>query len=344
MVRQDKSPRNTDSESPERSAAAERARMASLKKKEAPGLWKLHGYKISIGVIVLLSAWMLFSALVGKESVVITKTKVNDEAYLESLKARKFATGRVEFFGDMMLSDAKPLFNNVVYPQNKQLYMCQPSEAGDMLEDSFDFRKEYPECAQPVADQGNCSSGYAVAVANVISDRMCQASKRSRPLSAMPMIACDRKKINTQCKGGYVTRALDYSKTYGLYEEDCFPYDISKTNETCEEVLKACPKEKVHKVEEYCVVREVENIKKEIKSKGPVIATIPIYRDFLVYKGGAFKVTPGTPRYQGEHVVKVIGWTTIEDTPVWIIENSLGTSWGDQGIGYIAIGQDEFYF
>lgn len=43
--------------------------------------------------------------------------------------------------------------------------------------------------------------------------------------------------------------------------------------------------------EDYCVVTEVETIKREIINNGPVVSVIPIYRDFLVYKDGVYKVS-----------------------------------------------------
>ena len=39
------------------------------------------------------------------------------------------------------------------------------------------------------------------------------------------------------------------------------------------------------------MVTEVETIKREIINNGPVVTVIPIYRDFLVYKEGVYKVS-----------------------------------------------------
>ena len=40
---------------------------------------------------------------------------------------------------------------------------------------------------------------------------------------------------------------------------------------------------------DYCVVTEIEAIKREIIKNGPVIAVTPIYRDFLTYKSGIYQ-------------------------------------------------------
>jgi cathepsin B len=44
------------------------------------------------------------------------------------------------------------------------------------------------------------------------------------------------------------------------------------------------------------VASEEEAIKREIYKNGPVVAVIPVYRDFLVYHGGVYQVIEGTSR------------------------------------------------
>jgi len=31
--------------------------------------------------------------------------------------------------------------------------------------------------------------------------------------------------INSQCKGGFISRTLDYAKLYGLVDTNCLPYN-----------------------------------------------------------------------------------------------------------------------
>lgn len=83
---------------------------------KSKGLWALHGYKISIGVFVLVSAFMLYTGL-SNETVNIATTKVNEPAYLEQLaKTRSFTTGQVGFFGNDTLAEAKTLFFTSSHP------------------------------------------------------------------------------------------------------------------------------------------------------------------------------------------------------------------------------------
>ena len=48
------------------------------------------------------------------------------------------------------------------------------------LPDSYDWRKEYPECVQPaqsIGAKGSCSASYAFASLSAMADRICMGSK-----------------------------------------------------------------------------------------------------------------------------------------------------------------------
>ena len=80
---------------------------------------------------------------------------------------------------------------------------------------------------------------------------------------------------------------------------------------------------------------EEENIKQEIINHGPVIAVIPVYRDFLIYKDGLYQVYPGNQKFSSGHAVKIIGWDSVDGKNCWLIENTWGEDWGNSGVAYI---------
>ncbi len=61
------------------------------------------------------------------------------------------------------------------------------------------------------------------------------------------------------------------------------------------------------------------------------MVTIPVYRDFLIYKEGLYQVYPKNQRFSSEHAVKIIGWDIIDGKNAWLIENSWGLDWGING-------------
>lgn len=58
--------------------------------------------------------------------------------------------------------------------------------------------------------------------------------------------------------------------------------------------------------------------------------------DFLTYKEGVYHRTSEAFKFQGNHVVKIVGWDRNPDGSLhWIIENSWGADWGEEGFGRI---------
>ena len=95
---------------------------------------------------------------------------------------------------------------------------------------------------------------------------------------------------------------------------------------------------------DYCVAGGEEGIKREIYKNGPVVAVIPIYRDFLIYKSGIYESVEGSSRFHGGHAIKMIGWDKDENgRHFWILENSWGTTWGESGFVNVYTGQKNLY-
>lgn len=57
-----------------------------------------------------------------------------------------------------------------------------------------------------------------------------------------------------------------------------------------------------------------------------------IYTDFLTYKEGMYHRTEDSFKFNGQHVVKIVGWEkSSEGNEHWIVENVWGEDWGEKG-------------
>jgi C1A family cysteine protease len=63
-----------------------------------------------------------------------------------------------------------------------------------------------------------------------------------------------------------------------------------------------------------------------------------VYTDFLTYKEGIYHRTEDAFRFNGQHIVKIVGWDKQGDggQEYWIIENSWGEDWGENGYARIS--------
>jgi cathepsin B len=233
------------------------------------------------------------------------------------------------------LDDVKVLFQSYLSDDFKEIYYCNSREEKNvLLSESYDFRVEHKECLAPIMNQGNCSSAYALAMSSMISDRLCLISGSRTQISAQHVISCDVD-INEGCRRGYSQRVFDYYSKNKMHNESCMPYkggDYVNCSQKCNETLAESGR-----LSRVCGVDGEESIKREIKMNGPVIASLEIHSDFLTYKSGVYNAELAPYVYAGGHVVKIIGWGVEKGRKYWLIENTWGADWGEEGLGKIEI-------
>ena len=98
----------------------------------------------------------------------------------------------------------------------------------------------------------------------------------------------------------------------------------------------------VYKVQDYCISFHDENIKREIVKNGPVISQMVPFTDFLAYKEGTYHRTAQSFKFNGFHIVKIVGWEkNMDGSSDWIIQNSWGEDWGENGYGKMQGGRGD---
>ncbi len=132
-------------------------------------------------------------------------------------------------------------------------------------------------------------------------------------------------------RGWAISSGLHAAMTRGVPDEKCQPWS---TRGGC----RRCPdwERRAVKIKSYEVQRTIEERKAALR-KGPVIAGMTLFSDFERYRSGIYKVTRHA-RNLGQHAVVVLGYD--EDEGYWLIQNSYGKHWGDNGIGKVAMGDE----
>lgn len=166
-------------------------------------------------------------------------------------------------------------------------------------------------------------------------------------LSPQHLLSCDT--MQQGCNGGDIASAWMFVQREGLVREECFPWQADGTVSCSEK----CPgrDEVPMKAASHCIVQaeeprlREEAIRREIFANGPVVAMLWLYDDFLVYRGGLYQPMPtSTPirdtRTQQPimHAVKIIGWGHMQRKRYWLIENSWGEDWGENGLAKVVSG------
>ena len=124
------------------------------------------------------------------------------------------------------------------------------------------------------------------------------------------------------CSGGNPGAALRYVESNGISEEACFP--SSGTNEPCSNFCPN-PEERIMISDSFSVPRSSEDsLKQRILRNGPI----------------AFGIS------SWGHCMVAAGFTSdlIDGGTIWILKNSWGTSWGENGYGYVRVPLNDYVY
>ena len=199
----------------------------------------------------------------------------------------------------------------------------------------------------PIQDQQQCGSCWDFSGTGIIEIAYNKAGIGGGPnafiLSEEYTLSCYR---NGGCSGDDNTVVLEYAKSYGLPLQSSYPSTYGPFPDRNNCVIPACtwnPAIQMYKITDWGFadgstgnqsIAATPAIKSAIMNYGAVGAGIATDDTFDYAKPGT--VLQDTGSTQIDHDIILIGW---DDTKgAWLLRNSWGTSWGDQGYCWIAYG------
>ena len=191
------------------------------------------------------------------------------------------------------------------------------------------------EHVSPVKHQGKCGSCVAFATIGAIETCFHRVTNRFGDYSEQQLIDCgfDHKGANG-CHDAGLDSYFDWLLEYkvDLAGEDQYPYLWAKPTLDCPVDIGVDDGLEALVTDYFSTNRGTEKRLKElVVSHGAIISTVAAYDEFKAYNGGVFEGCK--PDAKDNHAVLVVGYgTTEEGEDYWLIKNSWGVGWGEEGL------------
>ena len=217
----------------------------------------------------------------------------------------------------------------------------------------FDARLRWPGSARAIREQLTCGACWAAATTTMAAWRFFIKSngRVNKEMSIQRVLDCNKNcKRDTKdciadlgCKGGTIVGAASYARDFGFVDEKCVPFkrkdDVCQTG--CVDPSRTAQRYRFTDVYQLVVkgdpIATTLNIQQDIVKHGPVAVQNVAYDSFYDHRGsGVYRADSGTN--QGGHALVIIGWNELADIPYWIVHNSWGEKWANDGIGRLAMG------
>ncbi len=236
-------------------------------------------------------------------------------------------------FSDLTPGEFKHIYASNYYNNNGKTTCQTFSSTGSSTPSSIDWRAE--GAVTPVKDQGQCGSCWSFSATGAMEGAWQIKTGDLVSLSEQQLVDCSKKYGNFGCNGGMMDNAFSYAMDTAMCSESDYSY--TATGGSCH----TCPGE----VSKLVACKDVKpndqmSLKEAVGIHGPVSVAIEAdTRLFQSYSSGVITdVKCGTNL---DHGVLVVGYGQESSTgqKYWLVKNSWGPSWGDQG--YVKIGRSD---
>ncbi|XP_026136705.1 cathepsin O [Carassius auratus] len=258
------------------------------------------------------------------------------QAFLNSVLERSNQSAR---YGINQFSDLSP-------QQFKERYLTartettpkfDPSRTGIQVKNSYPPKFDWRDhgIVGPVRNQESCGGCWAFSVVEAIETVSAKDGGKLQQLSVQQVIDCSYE--NEGCNGGSPVGALDWLAQTKLKLVNEAEYPFKDMAGICQFFPQSHAGVTVRNYSAYDFSGQEEVMKSVLVESGPLVVIVDAisWQDYL---GGI--IQHHCSSHNANHAVLITGYDTTGEVPYWIVRNSWGTSWGDNGYAYIRIGND----
>ncbi|EDQ84610.1 uncharacterized protein MONBRDRAFT_34651 [Monosiga brevicollis MX1] len=183
-----------------------------------------------------------------------------------------------------------------------------------------------------------CGSCVAFATTSSLNDRMAILRRKAWPeinLAPQVLLNCN---AGVSCEGGNAGPVFEHIHRNGVPDETCQNYEARDGECTAMGICETCDPNKgcspitnytLYYVAEFGNLVGVDQMKAEIYARGPIVAGIDATDKLEAYTHGIFSEEKILP--VPNHEISIVGWGVEDGTEYWVVRNSWGTYFGEEG-------------
>jgi len=271
----------------------------------------------------------------------ILKKWIVNELYIKKMNSKKmsYTLGHNQFSGmDELDFKTHIMKNNDIFTYTSRSRNYIESNSSLLLPSYVNWVEA--GYVSNVKDQGQCGSCWAFSTTGALEGSYGIKYGKLLSFSVQQLVDCDNWKNGGKdhgCNGGMMNNAFTWiNQNNGLCQDSDYPYvSYNGKTETCQTTCANVPNSKILS---YVDVLEGDTYLMNALVQQPVSVAIEAdQKDFQLYKSGVFTGECGTNL---DHGVLAVGYGTESNKDYYLVKNSWGEGWGENG--YIKIGRGEY--
>jgi len=262
----------------------------------------------------------------------------NFKLSMDRAQARNAQSGSATFgltkYSDMTPEEFKSTLLGYVRPaERSDVGVLAPKDID--VPQTLDWRNQ--NMVTPVKNQEQCGSCWAFSVTENIESMYCMKNQIDcttfPPLSPQEIVDCDT--TDAGCDGGDPPTAYQFVISEGGLEDDS-DYPYTGQDGTCN-FQSNLVKVTISNWQYATTSSNEQTMQNNLASWGPLSICVDA-EPWQDYTGGVLMASDCSN--QLDHCVQLVGYDMTQATPFWIVRNSWGTDWGENGYIRLQYGQD----